>query len=310
MAYKVLTEAEVEQFMELGWVKVEEAFSRTDALACQDYLWEQIKSRGVSKEDRSTWTTPMLWVQEAYRSPEFDKCNTQRLADAIEDLIGEGRWAENRVYGRDEITGTWGWWPVNFSYGGDQQWSVPVKGWHWDGIHFRHFVDSPDQGLLCLCIFSEVGPRGGGTLVAEGSHKLVAKFLEKHPEGMESQHAIDTLGQEHPWLKELTAAVGNDKNDFLGIGDASPQARIDKFMNWHTDEDGVRLRVIETTSSPGDVILCHPFLYHTPSQNHSGVPRFMCNRTTPLRDRMQLKGRSGDEYSPLEQSVRRALGYV
>lgn len=94
---KVLTEAEIEQFMELGWIKVEEAFSRADALACQDYLWERIKPRGVEKDDRSTWTQPMLWVQEAYRSPEFDKSNTQRLADAIEDLIGEGRWSENRV---------------------------------------------------------------------------------------------------------------------------------------------------------------------------------------------------------------------
>lgn len=142
---------------------------------------------------------------------------------------------------------------MNFSYGGHQPWSVPAKGWYWDGIHFRHFVDSPDQELLCLCIFSEVGPHGGGTLVAEGSHKLVAKFLEKHPEGLESQHAIDTLNLEHPWLKELTSAVGGDKDDFLGIGDASPEARIERFMNWHTDEDGVRLRVIETTSSPGEV---------------------------------------------------------
>lgn len=26
----------------------------------------------------------------------------------------------------------------------------------------------------------------------------------------------------------------------------------------------------------------------TASQNHSGVPRFMCNRRTPLRDRLQF----------------------
>jgi hypothetical protein len=309
MNYKVLTSAEVEQFMELGWVKLEEAFSRENALACQDFVWGKLKEKGVLKEDRSTWTQPMMWVQESYRSPEFDKCNSQRLADAIEDLIGEGRWADKRVYGKDEITGTWGWWPVNFSYGGHQPWSIPAKGWHWDGIHFRHFVDSPEQGLLCLCIFSEVGKHGGGTLVAEGTHKVVAKFLEKHPEGMESQHAIDTLNEEHPWLKELTAVVGNDKDDFLGIGDESPDARIDKFMNWHTDADGFRMRVIETTASPGDVILCHPFLYHTPSQNHSGVPRFMCNRTTPLTERMQLKRDNPAEYSPLELSIRRALGY-
>jgi hypothetical protein len=308
MSYKVLNAADVEQFVELGWVKVKEAFPRSNALQCQDFLWDKLKERGVDRNDRSTWQHPMMYVQEAYRSPEFDQCNTQRLADAIEDLIGKGRWADLSVYGKDETVATWGWWPVNFALGSEQPWSISARGWHWDGIHFRHFVDSPEQGLLCLCLFSEVGIHGGGTLVAEGSHKVVARFLEKHPEGLEAQPAIDKLNEEHPWLKELTTSSGDSKTDFLGIGDLSPEERKMKFMNWHTDENGFRLRVIETTGSPGDVILCHPFLYHTPSQNHSGVPRFMCNRTTPLNERMQLNRPHSNEYSPLELSVRSALG--
>jgi hypothetical protein len=305
--FKVLAAADVEQFMELGWVKVEEAFSKPEALACQDFLWEKLKERGVEKDDRTTWNDAMMYVQESYRSPEFDKCNTQRLADAIEDLIGAGRWADLSVYGKDEVIATWGWWPVNFSFGSEQKWSIPARGWHWDGIHFRHYVDSPEQGLLCLCLFSEIGTHGGGTLIAEGSHKVVARFLEKHPEGLEAQPAIDQLNLEHPWLKELTTAAGDINNDFLGIGDISPELRMQKFMNWHTDEDGFQLRVTETTGSPGDVILCHPFLYHAASQNHSGVPRFMCNRTTPLKERMQLQRDNANDYSPLEQSVRKAL---
>ncbi len=72
------------------------------------------------------------------------------------------------------------------------------------------------------------------------------------------------------------------------------------------DEYGTRLRVIETTGAPGDVIFCHPFLYHAASQNHSGVPRFMCNRTTPLYDKLQLQ-RDDNEYSPVEHSIRGAL---
>jgi hypothetical protein len=47
-------------------------------------------------------------------------------------------------------------------------------------------------------------------------------------------------------------------------------------------------------------------LYHAASQNHSGVPRFMCNRTTPLYDKLQLQ-RDDNEYSPVEHSIRGAL---
>lgn len=297
MSYKVLTPEQVEQFMELGWVKVEQAYPREQALACQQFLWGKLQERGVEKEDPSTWK-PMVSIQEAYRSQEFDECNTQRMIDAIEDLIGEGRWTERSVYGVDQNFPTWGWWPVNFSLGSDQEWDVPTEGWHWDGQHFRHYVDSPEQGLLCLCIFSDIESRGGGTLVAEGSHKLVARFLNRFPDGTDQGWAIGTLNREHPWLSELT---GNSKSD-------DGLSRMERFMNPYTDEDGTVLRIVETQAKAGDVILCHPFLYHAPSQNHKHFPRFMCNRTTPLKERMNFRREPSDSHSPLEKSIRRAIG--
>jgi ectoine hydroxylase-related dioxygenase (phytanoyl-CoA dioxygenase family) len=72
------------------------------------------------------------------------------------------------------------------------------------------------------------------------------------------------------------------------------------------DETGKPLRVVEATASPGDVYLCNPFLYHTVSQNHSGAPRFMCNRTTPLRERMTVHALTEDS-SPVERSIYHAL---
>jgi hypothetical protein len=65
--------------------------------------------------------------------------------------------------------------------------------------------------------------------------------------------------------------------------------------------------VVETTPSAGDVILGHPFLYHSGSQNPSGVPRFICNRTAPLREPMCFERMNGD-HSPVERSIRIALG--
>jgi hypothetical protein len=292
MSYKVLTKEQVEQFMELGWVKLEQAYSEQDALAAQDVVWEKLESRGVSKNDRSTWTQAMVHMRENYDTPEFRRCKTQRMTDAIEDLIGRGRWAM-----RDEPI-RWGWWPVNFFSGADQPWDVPTLKWHVDGIHHPQYLHSKEQGLLLLCLFSEIKPRGGGTLVAEGSHKVIANILARHPEGLDVKD-VNRLPNEHPWFAKLTGAAPMGENE----------NRIDYFMNrTYTDDNGFTLKVTETTGAPGDIIIGHPFLYHAASSNHSGIPRFMCNNQGPLIDDITLERSNADEYTPLEISIRSAIG--
>lgn len=287
--YQVLTDAQVTQFEEEGFLKLEQAFPTEAALAAQDFLWKRLAMLGVSKDDPATWTEPMVHIKEAYDAPVFQACQTERLTGAIEDLVGKDRWKD-----KGKPT-SWGWWPVNFAVGADKPWTVPTGGWHWDGIHFQHFVDTPDQGLLLLPMFSETGPRGGGTVIAPGSHRLVARFLAQHPEGIDLRAAIGECNQAFPWLAELT---GNTQ----GVADRNAY-----FMDTdHFDEIGKPLRVVEATASPGDVYLCHPFLYHSASQNHSGVPRFMCNRTTPLKDRLNVHLLTEDS-SPVERSIFHAL---
>lgn len=291
MSLKVLTKAQVEQFMEKGWVKLEQAFSEKDALAAQDDVWTQVEKRGVIRGDPSTWTQSMVKLNENYDTPAFRRCKTERLRDGIEDLIGIGRW-EGRAHPI-----AWGWWPVNFSLGADRPWDVPAEGWHIDGIHHPQFLDSREQGLLTLNFFSEIKPRAGGTLIAEYSHNIVARVFAEHPEGLGVKEAI-ALAREHPWLAELTGQASAS-----GAGGS----RVDRFMRTVTlDERGNRLRVVETTGSPGDVILAHPFLFHAASQNHSGRPRFMCNCRAPLKDKPKLD-RADGAYTPLELSIRRAL---
>jgi hypothetical protein len=292
MTPKIFSSEQIEHFQERGYVSLKEAFSREQALKAQAFLWERLAERGVQREDRATWTQPMAHIKESFSDKVFQACHTELLGDAVEDLVGVRRWRAC------DASSYWGWWPVNFALGADEPWTVPTRGWHWDGIQFRHTIDAPDQGLLMLCIFSEIAPRGGGTLVAEGSHQVVARFLQQHPDGIELNDAIKACNQAHPWLAELTSQIGTSED---------PQTRIASFMEQETvDEYGTRLRVVETTGSPGDVIFCHPFLYHAASQNHLGEPRFMCNRTTPLREPMQLE-REDNNYSPVEASIRIAL---
>ena len=61
---------------------------------------------------------------------------------------------------------------VNLRKGADQPWQPPsaaVGGWHKDGDFFRHFLDSPEQGLLTIVIWSDIEPQGGGTFAAGDS---------------------------------------------------------------------------------------------------------------------------------------------
>jgi hypothetical protein len=302
MKYQVLTDADVEQFIELGYIRLKEAYPRQAALEAQDFLWdrvvEQYPEYGLKKDDPETWqavlekdasgTWPTIHLREFYNGPLFKACETQRLAGAIEDLIGVGRWAlKNEPH-------NWGWWPINFAVGAAQPWTVASSGWHWDGMGRQHFVNSPEQGLLVLPCFSDVASRGGGTLIATGSHKIVSRYLSRFPEGQPNNVAISECAAEHPWLAELTGKTDTAEN------------RIQKFMETTTnDGQGTELRVIETIAEAGDVMLAHPFMFHAASQNHSGKPRFMCNRAAPLTAPMELNRPNGD-YSVLELSIRKA----
>ena len=47
-------------------------------------------------------------------------------------------------------------------------WPVYVPrapGWHKDGWHFQHFLDTPQQGLLLMYFYSDVPAGAGGTQV-------------------------------------------------------------------------------------------------------------------------------------------------
>ncbi|WP_308639833.1 phytanoyl-CoA dioxygenase family protein [Paenibacillus silvisoli] len=300
MSLRVLTTEQVEQFMVKGYVQIKGAFPRDLALEAQSFLWGKLEEiAGVKRDDPSTWVEPMVSIRENYRDASFDACNTARFADAIEDLTGAGRTVQRFVAGETDRLPGWGWWPVNFAAGKGEPWAVPTVGWHWDGIHFRHYVDAPDQGLLCLCLFSDIGPQGGGTLVVEGSHRPVARYLSRYPDGLELGEGIRGFFTEHPYFSELAGHTGGPK---------TAEERNAAFMEQaFTDVDGTQLRVVETTGEAGDVILCHPFLIHSASPNHSGNVRFMCNRTSPLKEKPALNRTNHEHESPLERSIRTSV---
>ncbi|MGV9386485.1 phytanoyl-CoA dioxygenase family protein [Nonomuraea sp. NPDC003707] len=252
----MLGRARIESFIERGLCVLEGAFTARQAAAARDRVWERMAEKaGILRDDSTTW--PLAYdIEERLPVPEVLACFTDRLAEAIRELLGPGRWRGDR---------SWGFWPVNFAYGATLPYGVPTEGWHADGNWFRHTVDAHRQGLLLIGLFSDIEPRGGGTMVSEGSHRRTAHVLAAHPEGMTHRELFDAV---------LAEPIG----DFR-----------------------------EITGAAGDVVLGHPFLFHTRGFKHTGPPRFISNTEAGLHAPLRLDRSDGTPYSPLEESIRAAL---
>ena len=169
---KLLTSAEIEQFMTDGYVVIREAFPPELAERILPWVWEQM---ALSPTDRSAWTKPSIHIKTFYQGGLFEQVYTPRLRSAVDDLLGEERWiVPNRS----------GWWPVRFPGFEKKPWRPPESGWHVDGIH-QHHINSPDQGLLGIMIFSEINEGDGGTAISLGSHHGAARILaDAEPVGL------------------------------------------------------------------------------------------------------------------------------
>jgi ectoine hydroxylase-related dioxygenase (phytanoyl-CoA dioxygenase family) len=92
--------------------------------------------------------------------------------------------------GEDRIEQPYTWgsgFIANLGVGADRPWQPPSASspdWHKDGDFFRHFLDSPEQGLLTIVLWSDIDERGGGTFIAPDSVAPVARLLEQEREGV------------------------------------------------------------------------------------------------------------------------------
>ncbi len=93
---------------------------------------------------------------------------------------GEERVAPESRLWRDSLI-------VNLGTAANEGRPVPpqkLSGWHVDGDFFIHYLDSPEQGLLVIPLFTDIVPGGGGTIICPEAIPKVAKWLYDHPEGV------------------------------------------------------------------------------------------------------------------------------
>ena len=115
----VLDAAQIRQFIEDGFVRVDDAFPRSLADAARDHLWHGLLHDSGCSRDRATWTRPVVRLGDYAQEPFRLAVNTPRLYQAFDELVGVGRWLPR---------GSLGTFPIRFPSDADPG----DDGWHVD----------------------------------------------------------------------------------------------------------------------------------------------------------------------------------
>lgn len=167
--YVGLTSRQVQNFIDDGFIKIENAFSTDLAKQCRDELWAAI---GLSPDEPEDWTEPVIRVGSKSSPPFIEAANTPQLHKAYNQLAGEDRWLAPKGLGT---------FPIRFpspEAPGDDGWHVDMSfGDSPDFMEWRANVKSSGRALLMLFLFSDVGADDAPTRVRKGSHATIAREL-------------------------------------------------------------------------------------------------------------------------------------
>ena len=162
--------AEIEQFTNDGFVRIDRAFPRELAEAARAILW---KALGCNPDDPATWTQPVIRLGMFTQTPFIEAANTPRLHAAFDQLVGPNRWRRPAAMGTfpvrfpsPEDPGDAGW-HIDVSFGTDTP----------DFLSWRANIHSKGRALLMLFLFSDVGEDDAPTRIRVGSHADIARQL-------------------------------------------------------------------------------------------------------------------------------------
>ncbi len=188
---QVLSPADIEHFLQYGYIRLSNCFDTGPGSLAHRWAQESWQRNGIKPDDFDSWPKDKIHMSasETRQVREF----SPRAYQAICELSGGAeRIEQDMAWGNGFI--------ANYGFGRDKAWEPPspqVDGWHVDGDFFHHFLDSAEQGLLIVVLFSDIHPKGGGTYIATDSIAPVARHLAAHPEG------LNPFGFAHGPLTEL-----------------------------------------------------------------------------------------------------------
>lgn len=271
-----LNASDIEHFLQFGYVKVPDCFDTAPGSLAHQWVQHHWERAGYDPNDPATWIKDKIHFPSSSRAP-ISTVSPKAYA-AIGQLLG----------GHDRIhPSTLEWcdaFIANYHLGSDKPWvsaKEQTSGWHKDGDFFVHFLDSPEQALLTIILWTDVHHQGGPTYLAADSVAQVARFLANHPEGA--------------W----PATNSIEAQQELAAGRSLSLPPINEMIQQCSD-------FREATGKAGDVYLLHPFVLHASSQNVIRHARLITNPPVALSEPMRFN-RADKAYSVVEQGILNAL---
>lgn len=214
--YKVLTDEQVQSFLDKGYLVVKDCL---DPSIANRWIEQAYARLGYDKHDPKTWTKDIVWMDHKNELPVRELA--PKAWAALLDVVGGEDRLETQVMrlkesGHFTTINSFQWsdaFIVNFHRGADKPWQPPssnVSGWHKDGSYFRHFLDSREQSLLTIVLWSDMLHQGGGTFIAPDSVRVIARYLYERPEGVDP-HDFDfqKLISQCTQFEEMTGKAGD-----------------------------------------------------------------------------------------------------
>jgi len=165
-----LSDWQIEDFIELGFIKIENAFSQETAESCRSILWKAVQ---LSPDNPETWTQPVIRIGEISLELFRQIANTPVLHGAYNQLAFDN-WLPPM---------TMGTFPIRFP----SKEIAQDTGWHVDASfsddNSNHYFDwrinmnSRGRALLMLFLFSDTTEMDAPTRIKVSSHLDVAKLL-------------------------------------------------------------------------------------------------------------------------------------
>lgn len=261
----MLTPQQRDAFFQQGFLRLQNLMPRDLVARMVDRIWAVLEERkGMVRHDPTTWIEGgVRGIGDINRESIFRPFGTPQLTSLINDLLGTTNWQQPSSWGQILVTfpaATWSW---NSLFQGQVE--VDTISWHTD-----YPYDTPqDQlsGVQVFCLLADLESGGGGTLVMQGSHRLIQQFVRK-----QSAHTLQKM------KRARLALLGSDPW-FASVSQAISLPRPEPwFAEQQGIVDGVAVSVTELTGKAGDVYLTHPWLLHAISPNCNPVPRMMCTQ--------------------------------
>jgi hypothetical protein len=168
-----LTEEQKQHWLDFGFIKLPQCFTREAAAEFTSSVWTRL---GVSPTDKTTWT------KEKVNMPGHAMVSMETFAPKAWHAICELGGGADRVadWCKDWKDG----WIVNMGrpeYNPEDDLDIrSLTDWHNDGDWFVHYLDSPEQAMLVIPLFSDIKSKGGGTAICTDGIKLVAQHMVCH----------------------------------------------------------------------------------------------------------------------------------